>query len=259
MTESILLSRLQDNILWLTMNQALNLNSLGFDLVAALRTAFNAAAKNDEIRVVVLTGEGRGFCAGADLKTMTREYAPGEPDVLDCIVELFDELRRFPKPLIAAVNGIAAAGGTELMLCCDLIYAARSAKVGDAHCNYGIVPGGGGAAILPRILPAPIAKYLLFTGELMPAETLAHYGLFNAVVDDDQLLDQVGAVASIIASKSPIGLRRTKQVANEALDKTTADAILHERLMSRDQFRSRDYQEGLQAFLEKRKPDFHGY
>lgn len=259
MTESILLSRLQDNILWLTMNQPENLNSLGFDLVATLRKAFDEAAKSDEVRVVVLTGEGRGFCAGADLKTMTREYAPGEPDVLDCIVELFDELRRFPKPVIAAVNGIAAAGGTELMLCCDLIYAARSAKVGDAHCNYGIVPGGGGAAILPRILPAPIAKYLLFTGELMPVETLAHYGLFNAVVDDDQLLDQVATVASVIASKSPIGLRRTKQVANEALDKTTADAILHERLMSRDQFRSRDYQEGLQAFLEKRKPDFRGY
>ncbi|RLU04237.1 MAG: enoyl-CoA hydratase/isomerase family protein [Ketobacter sp.] len=259
MTESILLSQLQDNILWLTMNQPDNLNSLGFDLVAALRKDFDEAARNDKVRVVVLTGEGRGFCAGADLKTMTRHYAPGEPDVLDCIVALFDELRCFPKPVIAAVNGIAAAGGTELMLCCDLIYAARSAKVGDAHCNYGIVPGGGGAAILPRILPAPVAKYLLFTGELMPAETLAHYGLFNAVVDDDQLLDQVGAVANVIASKSPIGLRRTKQVANEALDKTTADAILHERLMSRDQFRSRDYQEGLKAFLEKRKPDFHGY
>ena len=259
MTDTLLLTRLQDRTLWLTMNQPENLNALGFELVAALQQALREAADNDSVRVVILTGNGRAFCAGADLKTMTHQYAPGETDVLDCIVELFDALRHFPKPVIAAINGIAAAGGTELMLCCDLIYAARSAKVGDAHCNYGIVPGGGGAAILPRILPPPIAKYLLFTGELLAAETLAPYGLFNAVVDDDQLLDTVGTVATVIAGKSLIGLRRTKEVANAALDKTTADAILHERLMSRDQFRSRDYQEGLQAFLEKRTPDFKGY
>lgn len=259
MTQPVLHSSQQEHTLWLTMNQPENLNSLGFELVAALRSALAEAAANDGVRVLILTANGRGFCAGADLKTMTTHYAPGEPDVLDCIVELFDELRRFPKPVIAAVNGITAAGGLELMLCCDLIYAARSARLGDAHCNYGIVPGGGGAALLPRILPAPIAKYLLFTGELLPAETLQHYGLINAVLDDDQLLDHVATVASVIAQKSPIGLRRTKQVANEALDKTAADAIIHERLAARDQFRSYDYQEGLSAFLEKRKPDFKGY
>ncbi len=259
MTESILTSQHQEHTLLLTMNQPENLNSLGFELVAALRTAFNDAASDDDVRVVILTGNGRGFCAGADLKTMTRGNAPGEQDVLDCIVELFDEIRGFPKPVIAAVNGIAAAGGTELMLCCDLIYAARSARVGDAHCNYGIVPGGGGAALLPRILPAPIAKYLLFTGELLPVEALAAYGLFNEVVDDEQLLERVSTIAATIADKSPIGLRRTKQVANTALDKSATDAIIHERLMARDQFRSRDYQEGLQAFLEKRKPQFKGY
>ena len=256
---AVLNSRLLGHTLWLTMNQPENLNALGFDLVAALQEALASAATNNDIRVLVLSGTGRGFCAGADLKTMNGEYAPGEPDVLDRIVDLFAVLRDFPKPVIAAVNGITAAGGLELMLCCDLIYAARSARVGDAHCNYGIVPGGGGAAILPRILPAPIAKYLLFTGELLAAETLAPYGLFNEVVDDEQLLHRVAGVADISAAKSPIGLTRTKQVANQSLDKTAADAILHERLMARDQFRSHDYREGLQAFLEKRTPQFKGY
>lgn len=258
-TQPVLISQLQGSTLLLTMNQPDNLNSLGFELVAALQSALAAAVDNPAIRVLVLTGKGRGFCAGADLKTMTRDYAAGEPDVLDCIVDLFDVLRNFPKPVIAAVNGITAAGGLELMLCCDLMYAARSARIGDAHCNYGIVPGGGGAAILPRILPAPIAKYLLFTGELLPAETLGPYGLFNEVVDAEHLLDRVAAVANTIAGKSPIGLSRTKQVANQALDKTAADAIVHERLMARDQFRSHDYREGLQAFLEKRTPEFKGY
>lgn len=259
MTHPVLHTHRQEHILRLTMNQPENLNSLGFKLVAALRASLQEATRDDAIRVLILTGTGKGFCAGADLKTMNHPYAPGEPDVLDCIVELFDELRNFPKPVIAAVNGITAAGGMELMMCCDLIYAARSARIGDAHCNYGIVPGGGGAAILPRLLPAAIAKYLLFTGELLPADELQHYGLINAVLDDDQLLDHATTVASVIAQKSPIGLRRTKQVANEALDKSAADAIIHERLAARDQFRSYDYREGINAFLEKRKPEFKGY
>lgn len=259
MTHPVLHSQQQDHTLQLTMNQPDNLNSLGFELVAALRASLQDAGRDDAVRVLILTGTGRGFCAGADLKTMTQPYTPGEPDVLDCIVELFDELRNFPKPVIAAVNGITAAGGMELMMCCDLIYAARSARIGDAHCNYGIVPGGGGAAILPRLLPAPIAKYLLFTGELLLAEELQHYGLINAVLDDDKLLDHAATVANVIAQKSPIGLRRTKQVANEALDKSAADAIIHERLAARDQFRSYDYREGINAFLEKRKPEFKGY
>jgi enoyl-CoA hydratase/carnithine racemase len=259
MTQQVLLIEQREHTLWLTMNQPGNMNALGFDLVAGLRKSIASAATDDSVRVLVIAGAGRAFCAGADLKTMTQPYAPGEPDVLDVIVELFEQLRQFPKPVIAAVNGLALAGGMELMMCCDLIYAARSAKIGDAHCNYGIVPGGGGAAIMPRMLPLPIAKYLLFTGEFLPAETLQPYGLINEVVDDDQLLDQVAMVASIICQKSPLGLARAKKVANAAQDKSAEDSLYEERLAARDQFRSYDYQEGIRAFIEKRKPHFKGY
>lgn len=259
MTEPALLTARHGATAWLTLNRPQAMNALSFDLVDALLPQLQALAQDDSVRVLVITGSGKAFCAGADLKNLNEPKAPGEPDILDRVVELLDTLRTFPKPVIGAVNGLALAGGMELMMCCDLIYAAESARIGDAHCNYGIVPGGGGAAIMPRLLPLPIAKYLLFTGEFLPAQKLLQYGLLNDVVPDDQLSDTVATIAAVICQKSPIGLQRAKRVANEALDKTAADALRDERLASRDQFRSWDYREGISAFLEKRKPDFRGY
>lgn len=243
----------------LTLNRAAAMNALSFDLVDAMLTHLRQLEQNDAIRVLVITGTGNAFCAGADLKNLNEVKAPGEPDILDRVVELLETVRAFPKPVIAAVNGLALAGGMELMLCCDLIYASESARIGDAHCNYGIVPGGGGAALMPRILPLPIAKYLLFTGEFLPAQFFQQYGLVNEVVPDEQLFDTVMTIADIISQKSPIGLRRAKRIANETLDKSAADALRDERLAARDQFRSYDFREGITAFLEKRKPQFKGY
>ena len=259
MTEPELIIQRHGATVWLALNRPQAMNALNFGLVDALLPQLQTLAQDDSVRVLVITGSGKAFCAGADLKNLNEPKQPGEKDILDRVVELLDTVRSFPKPVIGAVNGLALAGGMELMMCCDLIYAAESARIGDAHCNYGIVPGGGGAAIMPRLLPLPIAKYLLFTGEFLPAQKLLQYGLLNDVVPDDQLFDAVSTVADIISQKSPIGLQRAKRVANEALDKTTADALRDERLASRDQFRSWDYREGISAFLEKRKPEFRGY
>lgn len=259
MTETLVILHRHDATAWLTLNRAAAMNALSFELVDALLDQLRALANDDSVRVIVLTGSGKAFCAGADLKNLNESRAPGEADILDRVVELLETVRAFPKPVIAAVNGLALAGGMELMLCCDLIYASDSARIGDAHCNYGIVPGGGGAALLPRILPLPIAKYLLFTGEFLPARFFQQYGLVNDVVADDQLFNRVNSVADIISRKSPLGLRRTKRIANETLDKSAADALRDERLAARDQFRSHDFREGIAAFLEKRTPQFKGY
>lgn len=259
MSESVVVLERHGASAWLTLNRASAMNALSFSLVTALLQHLHTLAQDDQVRVVVITGSGKAFCAGADLKELNQTHAPGEPDILDHVTELLETVRTFPKPVMAAVNGLALAGGMELMLCCDLIYAGTSARIGDAHCNYGIVPGGGGAALLPRILPLPVAKYLLFTGEFLPAQFFMQYGLVNDVVADDRLFDTVQSVADIISRKSPLALRRSKRIANETLDKSIADALRDERLAARDQFRSYDFREGINAFLEKRTPHFKGY
>ena len=144
-------------------------------MIEAMTRTLQAWQQEADVRVVVVTGTGRAFCAGADLKRARNALEPGEKDFLDFITIFFDLLRSFPKPVVAAVNGIALAGGIETIMCCDIVIAARSARFGDGHSNFGVFPGGGGASILPRKVPANVAKYLLFTGEF--AAGRRHEGL----------------------------------------------------------------------------------
>ncbi|CAG2143997.1 putative enoyl-CoA hydratase echA8 [Cupriavidus yeoncheonensis] len=244
---------------WLTLNRPDKLNSMTRDMVESMTVTLNAWRDDPAVRVVVLTGTGRAFCAGADLKAGHAALQPGEKDSLDVIVAFFDTLRNFPKPVIAAVNGIALAGGMEIVLSCDIVLAAQSAKLGDAHSNFGVFPGGGGAALLPRKVPDNVARYLLFTGDTLSAADLKTCGLVNEVLPDAELLDRAQALADKLAGKSPLVLARMKRVAANACDKSTADAIRHELLELRDHKRSYDIQEGLRAFAEKRQPQFKGY
>jgi enoyl-CoA hydratase/carnithine racemase len=143
-------------------------------------------------------------------------------------------------------------------MCADIVVAAESAVIGDAHANFGVYPGAGGAALLPRIIPHNVAKYLLFTGETLSAQEMKTYGFVNVVTNDDELQDKTQKLALKIASKSPIALRRMKEVANQALDKSRDAALEHEQVLLRKHMRSYDFTEGLTAFSEKRKPQFIG-
>lgn len=245
---------------WLTMDRPTAMNSLNRDMIAGLVERLNAWRDDPAVRVVVVTGNGRAFCAGADLKEAAADTAePGQKDFLDLVVDFFNTLRAFPKPVIAAVNGLALAGGLEIVLACDVVLAAESARLGDAHSNFGVFPGAGGAAILPRKVPVNVARYLLFTGDSLSAAELKGYGLINEVLPDAELAARAQTLAEKLAKKSPLVLARMKRVANEAADKNAADALRHELLELRDHRRSYDVWEGLRAFAEKREPQFKGY
>ncbi|RJF95735.1 enoyl-CoA hydratase/isomerase family protein [Noviherbaspirillum saxi] len=244
---------------WITFDRPKAMNALSVEMLQNMTSQLEAWRTDPAIRVVAMTGNGPAFCAGADLKQAGAPVGPGELDFLDNIIVFFNLLRSYPKPVIAAVNGLALAGGLETVLCCDIVIAGQSAKFGDAHSNFGVFPGGGGAAILPRKIPANVAKYLLFTGDALPAEEMKTYGLVNEVVADGELIARVQAFGEKLAQKSPVVLIRMKRVANAAADKTAGDALRDEELELRSHQRSYDIKEGLAAFAEKRKPQFKGY
>lgn len=253
------LTEVRGKVGWLTLNRPEAMNALTRETVQELGRCLERLRDDEAVRAVVLVGKGRAFCAGADLKSVMNPVQPGEEDMLDAAARVYDSLRNFPKPVIAAVNGVALAGGMELVLACDLVIAAETAKLGDAHANFGVFPGAGGAAVLPRKLPANVAKYLLFTGESLPAAELRTHGLVNEVVPAEALEAAAQALGERLSEKSPAVLRRMKRVANQAADKAVEDALRDELLEARTHLRSRDMQEGLRAFREKRRPVFEGH
>jgi enoyl-CoA hydratase/carnithine racemase len=244
---------------WITLSRPEAMNALERVMIDGMTAKLVEWQDDSQVRAVVITGVGRAFCAGADLKQAGAPAAPGEMDFLDAIVVFFNTLRSFPRPVIAAVNGLALAGGLETVMACDIVLAARTARFGDAHSNFGVFPGGGGAALLPRKVPLNVAKYMLFTGDSLPAEEMKAYGLVNEVVADAELLERAQALGEKLAAKSPLVLARMKRVADEAADKSLPDALRHEVLELRNHQRSYDIQEGLRAFMEKRQPAFKGY
>ncbi len=246
---------------WITINRPDALNALSLEVFRELGDALADARSDEGIRVVVLTGAGRAFCAGADLK----DFGAGSSDFVKATQQflyeagaVFDALEALPKPVIAAVNGLALAGGLELVLCCDLVIAAESARLGDAHGNFGLIPGGGGSIRLPRRIGPTLAKYLMFTGESLSASELVAAGLVTRVVPDTELADEVSALADRIASKSPLAVRRMKQLVDDGMEQSVRTGVRLELLAMEAHAHSYDLAEGLAAFSEKRVPNFQG-
>lgn len=259
MTDAVL-TDMRNGAMWVVLNRPDALNAITPAIVDGINAALDRAA-SEGAHAIVLTGTGRAFCAGADLKYVRGESkhdTAGLSDFLATVLAMMDRIKTFPAPVIAALNGLTLAGGLELMLCCDLVIAARSARIGDAHANYGLLPGGGSSVRLPRKIGPTRAKYLLFTGEFLPAETFVAAGLVNEVVNDDALQATVERLVSKLAHKSSLVLRRMKALVDDGLEQPVSVALRQELLVSEVHAYSHDMKEGLAAFEAKRKPNFTG-
>ena len=247
-----------DGIARITLNRPDRLNSFTRAMHGELRAAL---ADLGDARVVVITGAGRGFCAGQDLND--RAVAPGETvDLGDTVEESWNPLIRtlaaLPQPVIARVNGVAAGAGANIALACDLVIAAKSAKFIQSFAALGLIPDSGGSWHLPRLVGQARALGLALTGEPLPAEKAAEWGLIWKAVDDEQLDAHVDGLAAKLASLPPLGLAAIKQII-----RTSGSRTLDEELdLQRDEMRrlgfTHDYREGVAAFLEKRPAKFIG-
>jgi enoyl-CoA hydratase len=245
--------------LWAHLDRPEALNALDEALLEGLADAARVAEEDDEVRALVITGRGRAFSAGADLKLVERLISQDRlSDYTRRLSEVFDRVESLPLPVVAAVNGLALAGGLELVLCCDLVIAEESAPLGDAHANYGLLPGGGASARLPRKIGPTAAKYWLFTGLVRPAGELVGTGLLNAVVADGTVVEHVDELVALLATRSPLGLAEMKRLVDEGLDRSKDDALRAESAARDAHAQSVDMREGMAAFREKRAPRFVG-
>jgi enoyl-CoA hydratase/carnithine racemase len=253
----IAVEKSRDGIVQITLNRPERLNALGVDMVDALHAAI-AGAIADRVRVLLVRGTGRAFCAGADLKerrTMDEEARVKHNRAINAAV---DALGDAPMPTIAVINGLAMGGGCEIALACDLRYAAEDAQIGLTEARIGAIPGAGGTQRMPRAIGASRALELMLTGEPVSAKRAEEIGLVNAVVPADKLDAHVMRIATVLASRSPSGAQTIKRLVNRGIEGTLAEGLAQERAALQQILRSADYAEGLAAFAEKRQPRFGG-
>jgi enoyl-CoA hydratase len=244
-------------VLIVTMNRPRARNALSGPMMAIMRDAWNQVDSDDDIRACVLTGAGGAFCAGADLKAMTQSHPGDNANGFDLsTIEPLLKGRRLTKPLIAAVEGPAIAGGTEILQATDIRVAGASARFGVSEARWGLFPLGGSAVRLPRQIPYTVAADILLTGRHLSAAEAKDIGLIGHVVPDGQALSKALELADLIAANGPVAVRAILRTIRETEGLHENDAFKLEARIGMDVFRSDDAKEGPRAFLEKRTPNF---
>lgn len=259
MTYENILFETKDGITTITFNRPKSLNALNAALLAELSDALDKVAADENIRVLILTGAGdKAFVAGADIGELARFSALQGKNFAQVGQTVIGQLQRLAIPTVAAVNGFALGGGSEMALACDIIYAAETASFGLPEIKLGLIPGFGGTQRLPRLISANMAKELIFTGRMIKAAEAKALGLVNRVCEAGTLLDEVMQTASEMASKGKVALRAAKEAVNSGLNVDLETGLRIERDAFALCMASVDAKEGTTAFLEKRKPEFKG-
>ncbi len=262
MTYESILFTIEQGIATLTLNRPERLNSFTQAMHLEVRDALKRVEEDKSVRVLLLTGAGRGFCAGQDLND--RAVEPGAPGVdLGESVEKFYAplvltLKSLPLPVICAVNGVAAGAGANLALACDIVLAAQSASFIEAFCKLGLIPDTGGTWALPRLVGPARAMGLALLGDKLPAEKAEQWGLIWRCVPDESLMDEALAMARHFATAPTKGLAFTKRAMQESWVNTLEQQLQLEAEMMRELGYSHDYREGVAAFIAKRQPAFKG-
>ncbi len=238
------------------LNRPKELNALNPQLMGELRDTLQQLDKNDQVRVIILTGNPQAFAAGADIKQMA-DKSPIDLLMLDQF-NTWDQIRKTKKPLLAAVSGFALGGGCELAMMCDLILASETAKFGQPEIKLGTIPGAGGTQRLTKALGKAKAMELILTGRFLSAEEALRYGLVIKVVPVEFYLEETLTLAKEIAQLSPIAVQLAKEAVNVSFETNLNEGLAYERRNFYLTFASEDQKEGMQAFMEKRKPVFKG-
>lgn len=257
-----LLVEIENHVGTVTLNRPERLNTISATMLAQFSEAFVELDRDRDVRVIVLTGAGRGFCAGLDLQEQSTgaglQVGSGAPTKFDLRDAPPTVMHNVDKPILCALNGGAAGYGMDLALGCDIRIASDRAKLSAAFTKRGVLPESGGTWLLPRIVGWAKAAEIMFTGRTLSADDCLGYGIVNEVVPHDDLMNHVGALAREIAANAPLAVQATKRMMRMAANETFEANVHHVYLQLLPLFRSKDFKEGMASFLEKRDPEFEG-
>lgn len=256
---AFILSEQIDQLLILTLNRPDKFNSFNREMALELQAELDRAASDKNIRAVLLTGEGKAFCAGQDLAEAIDPNGVGLKRIVDEHYNpIILKLRAINKPVIAALNGVAAGAGANIALACDIVLASKSASFIQAFSKIGLIPDSGGTYTLPRMLGLQLASALMITGDKLSAEEAQRFGLVYKVFEDAEFQAKIKEFAQGIAQMPTKGIALTKQLLNESFKNTLPQQLEMESRLQVESANSHDYKEGVNAFLEKRKAQFKG-
>lgn len=240
----------------ITFNRPQAMNALNNQLMRELMDALESFDENDEIGAMVITGNEKAFAAGADIKEMADKSIHQMMDTDH--VAVFGRIRTIKKPVIAAVSGFALGGGCEVALSCDMIIASESARFGQPEITIGVIPGAGGTQRLTRAVGKAIAMEMILNNRTLTAQEALQHGLVNRLVPAGEYLNEALKLAEEIASRAPLAVHAAKRMINQSYERFLSDGLVQEKQVFYNLFGSQDQKEGMQAFVEKRKPEWKG-